>query len=267
MTNRIDPVHVLSLGGGVQSTTIAMMAAHGLITPMPVKAIFADTQAEPRHVYEQLGWVARNVPFPLEVVTAGSLTQYALSQSRHKTKLDLYANRVLPVFYEVNGTTQIGSRRCTQRFKIHPIRKATREYFKRGVVQWIGISTDEATRMRDADVKYVTNRWPLIELGMNRQDCINWLLDHGYPEPRKTSCVYCPYHNDATWLDIKRQDPWEFARAVTFEKQLQAAELQHDREPYTPYLHRSLKPLDQVEFKHEHQTNLFENECFGYCEG
>jgi hypothetical protein len=36
-------LRVLSLGAGVQSTTLALMAAHGEIGPMPDCAIFADT--------------------------------------------------------------------------------------------------------------------------------------------------------------------------------------------------------------------------------
>ena len=35
----------LSLGAGVQSSTLALMAAKGEIGPMPDAAIFADTQA------------------------------------------------------------------------------------------------------------------------------------------------------------------------------------------------------------------------------
>lgn len=55
-----DPVHILSLGAGVQSSTLALMAAAGEITPMPQAAIFADTQAEPASVYKWLDWRARN---------------------------------------------------------------------------------------------------------------------------------------------------------------------------------------------------------------
>lgn len=35
--------HFLSLGAGVQSTTMALMAPHGEIGPLPEVAIFADT--------------------------------------------------------------------------------------------------------------------------------------------------------------------------------------------------------------------------------
>ena len=36
-------LEVISLGAGVQSTTMALMAAHGEIEPMPDLAIFTDT--------------------------------------------------------------------------------------------------------------------------------------------------------------------------------------------------------------------------------
>jgi len=48
-------INVLSLGAGVQSSTMALMAAKGEITPMPDCAIFADTQAEPQSVYDS--WI------------------------------------------------------------------------------------------------------------------------------------------------------------------------------------------------------------------
>lgn len=41
-------LRVLSLGAGVQSTTLALMAAHGEFEQMPDCAIFADTGWEPR---------------------------------------------------------------------------------------------------------------------------------------------------------------------------------------------------------------------------
>jgi hypothetical protein len=46
----IEMIRIISLGAGVQSTTMALMAAHGEINPLPDCAIFADTQWEPRKV-------------------------------------------------------------------------------------------------------------------------------------------------------------------------------------------------------------------------
>ena len=44
-------LHVLSLGAGVQSSCMALMAARGEIGPMPTAAVFADTGDEPASVY------------------------------------------------------------------------------------------------------------------------------------------------------------------------------------------------------------------------
>ena len=41
-------LNIISLGAGVQSSTMALMATYGEITPMPDAAIFADTQWEPK---------------------------------------------------------------------------------------------------------------------------------------------------------------------------------------------------------------------------
>src|SRR5262252_1989601 len=68
-------LRVISLGAGVQSTTMALMAAHGEITPMPDCAIFADTGWEPRRVYEHLQWLMSGnvLPFPVHIVSGGNL--------------------------------------------------------------------------------------------------------------------------------------------------------------------------------------------------
>ncbi|HXF81293.1 MAG TPA: hypothetical protein VNN19_00860 [bacterium] len=62
-----DPRHViLSLGAGVQSTTLALMAARGEIE-RPEAAIFADTGWEPRAVYEHLAWLIAELDGSLPV--------------------------------------------------------------------------------------------------------------------------------------------------------------------------------------------------------
>jgi len=69
----------LSLGAGVQSSTLALMIAHGELDPVDA-AIFADTQWEPRKVYEWLDWLEAEIqrcphPFPVYRVTQGSLRE------------------------------------------------------------------------------------------------------------------------------------------------------------------------------------------------
>lgn len=49
-------MRILNLGAGVQSTTIFLMAHEGEL-PMIDYAIFADTQEEPKAVYDHLAWL------------------------------------------------------------------------------------------------------------------------------------------------------------------------------------------------------------------
>lgn len=49
-------LRVLSLGAGVQSTAVYLMALHGEIPPLD-HAIFADVGEEPEAVYAHLRWM------------------------------------------------------------------------------------------------------------------------------------------------------------------------------------------------------------------
>ena len=68
MESKSKPMRVLSLGAGVQSSTIALMMTKGEIAPAEC-AIFADVKAEPRRVYQWLDWLEKQLSFPLYRVT------------------------------------------------------------------------------------------------------------------------------------------------------------------------------------------------------
>lgn len=74
-------LRVLSLGAGVQSSTLALMIAAGELEPIDC-AIFADTQSEPRAVYDWLDYLQTKLPFPVKRVTQGSLRQNILNSVR-----------------------------------------------------------------------------------------------------------------------------------------------------------------------------------------
>ncbi|MBU0777642.1 hypothetical protein KKF82_05250 [Patescibacteria group bacterium] len=69
--------------------------------------------------------------------------------------------------------------------------------------------------MKDSGVQFIVNRWPLIELKMTRQDCIDYLTEHGLPLPPPSSCVGCPYKSASRWLQTT---PAEFDQAVEFDE-------------------------------------------------
>ena len=167
-------LNIISLGAGVQSTTMALLAAHGEITPMPDCAIFADTQWEPKAVYEHLAWLmSPNVlPFPVHKVSAGDLRQDIMSRS------NTTGGRFAAVPWHMrmpNGDDAMGRRQCTKEYKLTPIRRKVRELLggktpKGGATVWVGISTDEIMRVKPSRVGYMVNRWPLIEKKMDRND-------------------------------------------------------------------------------------------------
>ena len=90
----------------------------------------------------------------------------------------------------------------------------------------------------------------------------------GYPKPPRSACIYCPFHSDAEWRRLKDEEPKEFARAVQFERDLQHAKSQTDKQRGKPFLHNSLKPLDTVDLTTDierGQGEMFGNDCTGLC--
>jgi hypothetical protein len=264
---------VLSLGAGVQSSTMALMAAHGEIGPMPNCAIFADTQAEPESVYRWLEWLEKQLPYPVYRVTKGNLAEAACKVHVSKKSGMAYTNSNVPVFIKMPGTDKEGkqSRQCTQDYKVLPIQRKIRELIGRKksahCIQWIGISVDEAHRMKPSRKPWITNQWPLIDRGMRRIHCLKWMEKHGYPKPPRSACSFCPFHGQAEWRRIRDEDPKAFAQAVQFEKDYQAAFAKIPRISGTPYLHRSLVPIDQADLSDydDGMVDMFGNECEGMC--
>jgi len=268
-------LRVLSLGAGVQSTTMALMASAGELTPMPDAAIFADTQWEPAAVYQQLAWLSEpgRLAFPVIIATAGDIKAGILS--RRNTTGGEYS--VIPWFTKnQDGTESIGRRQCTNEYKIAPIMRATRtllgvgprDYIRKGSVEvWIGISRDEASRMKPARQQWMVNRWPLIEREMTRADCLAWLQRQGYPEPPKSACVGCPFRRDSAWIEMRNMRPAEWADAVAVDAALRQGDARGFRA--TEFMHDTRLPLpeaiDLVERERREQPNLWENECEGMC--
>jgi hypothetical protein len=246
-----EPIHIISLGAGVQSSTMALMAAKGEITPMPAAAIFADTQDEPKAVYEYLEYLSPLLPFPIVRVTNGRLSQTFGEKFVH-----------LPTYrLKRSGKVSMGKKQCTKHFKLKPIYKYLRSVLradkKRPVVMWVGITTDEISRVKPARVKYVLNRWPFIEKEMSRIACLYWLDKNNYETPPKSACEFCPLHSDATWRALS---PSSMRRVVKIDKFFTAKRGE--------YLHPTCKPLSEIDFRTEEQrgqTNMFNNECEGMC--
>ena len=143
----------ISLGGGVQSTVMTLMADSGIIQPMPDVAIFADTKWEPDYVYENIEWLKKEVKnFPIETVDIDRNLRDDVYNGINHTN-NLYVN--IPAYFveEETGKKSINRRQCTTNYKIIPIYKAIRGKIgmkrKNNRVQiWLGISTNEIGRIK-----------------------------------------------------------------------------------------------------------------------
>jgi hypothetical protein len=269
-------LRLLSLGAGVQSSVVALMALDGDIPPIDA-AIFADTGAEPEAVYRHLDWLAAR--FERDAVPLYRVGDAALEAD----VLDSWAGRKInrarpspPLFVDSEGGGMI-RRQCTLSYKVRPIMRKVRELagIAQGggrqpkdhrVTQLLGISLDEVGRMRDADRPWLRNEYPLVDARMTRWDCLRWTAARGYPEPPRSACVFCPFHSDDEWRRLRDHDPAGWARAVAFDAGIRDGRKVAIRYPL--YVHNSMVPLDEVDLStpEDHgQQSLFGSECHGVC--
>ena len=274
---------VISLGGGVQSSVMALMASGGAFGQLPDCAIFAATHWEPPTIYTHLDWLSRNLSFPLYIVDNGrSLREDAKALTNHSGNrgfIDLPLYRKGPARAGVrNGQGDgMGRRQCTEHYKIRPVRRKIRELLglSRGqrvpadttVELWLGISTDEAIRMKTSRDRWIHNRYPLIAVGMSRKDCLEW-WEGWYDRPlERSSCIGCPYQSRQRWAETKRQWPKPFAEVVEIDSNLRG-KLAFAKEPY---LHPRRVPLaqavnlDEAGLRAARDPDGFGNRCEGYC--
>ncbi len=267
MQSVVQPLRVLSLGAGVQSSTVAMMMKHGEIEKADAM-IFADTGAEPAAVYRWLVWLVAEigsiVPF-YKVQYLSGLTKHLEGSCRGESSA-----RTPPMFtINPDGSRGMLNRTCTDRFKIRPIEKKIRSLLVKGqrCVSIRGISCDEMQRARPSSSKWMDVEYPLINLGMTRQDCKSWMLRHGYPLPPRSACVYCPYRCNVEWQKMRDLAPDDWAEACRMDE-LMRHNLKGIRG--VCYVHSQRVPLREAKIEDDTMNHLpgaegWGDECEGMC--
>lgn len=263
----------LSLGAGVQSTALLILSATGRCERADV-AIFADTGDEPQWVYEHLERLKAWSPIPIEVVSRGHLSADNVALARYKGQRTRMV--LIPAFTRGRDGQAVPTRRqCTHEYKIQPIERRVKELMGfakgervvgRGFARaLIGISLDEATRMKPSRTRWVESVYPLVELGLRRKDCLRVIANAGLPEPKKSSCVFCPYHGDEFWRTLQRYHPDEFARAAAFDDAIR--DMGKSGRWGEVFVHRSLRPLRTIDFNQQGRLfgDLEDEECDGGC--
>jgi 3'-phosphoadenosine 5'-phosphosulfate sulfotransferase (PAPS reductase)/FAD synthetase len=254
--NARPTLRLLSLGAGVQSTAVLLLACDRAIPPFDI-AYFADTGWESKAVYANLARLtehAAKAGIPVRSVSAGNLRRDALDPAHRFVSIPLHTRNP-------DGSKGLARRQCTNEYKIVPLKRAARHALgyphparvPKGVYaeQAIGISVDEIHRAKDADVAYLRNVFPLLDLGWTRADCERFLTERGWTGIVKSACLGCPFHSNTDWKWVRDNDPDGWADAVEFDRQIRhgyphaTAKGQHPRRTY--YLHSTCRPLGEVD--------------------
>tara|TARA_R110000824_G_scaffold270393_1_gene458845 strand:+ start:5512 stop:6390 length:879 start_codon:yes stop_codon:yes gene_type:complete len=281
----------VSYGGGIQSTAIAHLVINkdprllAVVPELPSVFVFADTGDEPEAVYSALRGMRKTLEGAgiklLEVKKKAKHGKSISEDILERARAGLKGGGDMPPVFTLNpdGTQGHLHRQCTVHWKVKIIHKALKEeaglnlrklsHRDHGVCvdQWLGISTDEVSRMRTPSEAWLKHTYPLIEMGWTRANCISYLDELGIQATR-SACVYCPFQSDAEWKRLKTTDQEGWKKAVEFEKELHT--FIDIGQPICGlknrfYFHRSMVPLEEADFNNQLDLFGFDEECAGVC--
>ena len=253
---------IISLGLGIQSTAMYLMSSLGHIDRADY-AIFADPDAELPDTYKLWNdlkiWSKSNNGIAL-IKKKKSIYNDIIKGYKKNTRV-----AKIPAHTSSGG---IMLRQCTGEYKINVVVQEVRRLHKlkkrqhmKPTEMWLGISLDEIQRMKESQLYNIKYKYPLIDKKLTRSDCISVLEENNFVNVKKSSCTFCPYHNNRTWKDLKSNYPQEWDKAVKLDKIIRDSSQYNIKDKL--YLHSSKQPLDEA-YLQEDQEELFMCEE-GYC--
>ena len=223
---------VVSYGGGTNSC--AMLVGLHERGERPDAILFADTGGEKPHTYDHINtmqhWCA-SVGFPPIAIVQSAYrdgTQYTLEQRCIEGKM-------LP-------SIAYGFKACSIKHKKNPQTKWLKNNGMKGSMRLIGFDAGEPHRAKD----YPDERYPLIEWGWGREECVAAIARAGLPQPGKSACFFCPSSKKREILELRRVYPELAARAVAMENN---AELTHVKGLGRSFAWRDLLAFDAAQLK------------------
>lgn len=268
---------VMLFGGGLNSWTMLDLITKGVLSA-PEVAIFSDTGADPSWVYHKM----HEARLAIYDLCCGFMSVRYSPDPVYDTLFgDCHGS---PPFWLASGKKRPGrlDRQCTAYWKIQTGQRAIKfmlheerlakfkikpgrdwyghgfdgwefSRFPRGlgVRVWVGYTTDEMRRVwKPRAIKWETPYYPLIELGMSREDCKSHWLDQGLEPPRRSSCIFCPNRADDEWLDLAENYPDMFNEACRVDGLLRSTSWNPASPFYrvrsSMFVHKSLKPLREA---------------------
>ena len=242
---------------------------------MPDIAIFADTDAEPPGVYDNLTWLAGEIQnFPVvwtrryvqdrgfvslaydvrnnlnqggNIKGGGAIPVYSLSNQEFH----------IPTHTQFQGKRAgLSNRQCTSRYKIEAIESCARITFwggkarlqrgKRHMRMLLGISADEWMRVKENRHACIDNAYPLLDAGITREGCRAW-FERNYPARNleRSACYFCPFRSAAEWVRLAEDNPDLFEDACEIDANIRKAHITKDVVD-SRYLHGRRIPLREA---------------------
>lgn len=245
-----NPLRIVSFGGGVQSTSLLVLAAEGRIDFGTF--VFANVGEDSEHP-DTLGYV-RSVAMPyaaahgIELVELHRVRRDGSTETLYG-RLTKPGSRSLPIPIRMSNGKP-GRRSCTSDFKIRPIGKWLKAHGANAsnpATVGIGISLDEVWRVnRRRAEPYEQPVYPLLEHDppLRRSDCEAIIRAAGLPVPSKSACYFCSMKRPSTGAEMRRDRPELFDKAAALEELLNARRAQLGRDPV--WLTRFNRPLTEA---------------------
>lgn len=232
---------ILSCGAGMQSTALALMSCENAKTPgkfplVPVYdlIVFCDLGKEPP-------WVMNQVRFIEKACNDAGIPFKILQSPLYRDYMDNFGKRrvVSIPFWTIDSEGKKGKmmRVCTMDYKINLIQKYVRENilgYKKG--QWtkkedikahemhIGFSVEEQQRCKENPSKMFVNRFPLVEMGLERKDNYAYIRDVWGLETKASACSFCPFHRNYFFQFLKDHEPEEYRSVIAFDDLLETGQ-------------------------------------------
>lgn len=221
----------LSYSAGKQSHALLEMVLRGHIArPESFLVLNADPGMENENSYPVVELMrARCAKAQIPFITARTTLCYDLTtfKERGLTHLDN------PPYWTRNRLTGKAGKlkqKCTRFYKVAAMRRELRHFLNSNfsvslvskrlpqIETWIGFSADEQGRADKckSDVKFISLKFPLIEMGMTKAKVSGYYLKHSISEPPSSVCNAC-FANGLSFLEemfFHRPKDWEQAVLV-----------------------------------------------------
>lgn len=210
---------VVCYGGGVNS--LAMVA--GLLDrgERPEAIVFSDTRGEKPETYAHIEnhvrpWL-RSRGLDLTIVCRAD-------SGRSKTGDASLEDECLRLGVMPSRVYGFGS--CADKWKIDPFKWwcAEQGFIQAAwaaggsVVRCIGFDAAEGRRVSEHEDKGYSKRYPLIEWGWDRDQCVAAIARAGLPVPPKSACFFCPSSRKSEVVELQQAHPDLAERAVRMEQ-------------------------------------------------